>query len=71
MLLFFIGVKDDLVYINPWKKLGAEVGTAMIIALFTDIHFTSLHGFLGIQQLPGWALLHHHCLYNSIDNQCT
>jgi UDP-GlcNAc:undecaprenyl-phosphate/decaprenyl-phosphate GlcNAc-1-phosphate transferase len=56
MLLFFIGVKDDLVYINPWKKLGAELATALIIALFTDIHFTSLHGFLGIQQLPEWAL---------------
>ena len=55
MLLFFIGVKDDLVYINPWKKFAAEVGTALIIALFTDIHFTSLHGFLGIHSLPGWA----------------
>ncbi len=55
MLLFFIGVKDDLVYINPWKKSGAEVGTALIIALFTDLHFTSLHGFLGIQSLPMWA----------------
>ena len=55
MLLFFIGVKDDLVYINPWKKLGAEVGTALIIALFTDIHFTNLHGFLGILSLPVWA----------------
>lgn len=55
MLLFFIGVKDDLVYINPWKKLGAEVGTALIIAVFTDIHFTSLHGFLGIQVMPGWV----------------
>jgi UDP-GlcNAc:undecaprenyl-phosphate/decaprenyl-phosphate GlcNAc-1-phosphate transferase len=54
MLLFFIGVKDDLVYINPWKKLGAEVGTALIIALFTDLHFTSLHGFFGIQTLPAW-----------------
>ncbi len=55
MLLFFIGVKDDLVYINPWKKLAAEVGTALIIALFTDLHFTSLHGFLGIQSLPVWV----------------
>ena len=55
MLLFFIGVKDDLVYINPWKKLGAEIGAGIIIALFTDIHFTSLHGFLGIQMLPEWV----------------
>lgn len=55
MLLFFIGVKDDLVYINPWKKFAAEALTAVIIALFTDIHFTSLHGFLGIQSLPVWV----------------
>jgi len=55
MLLFFIGVKDDLIYINPGKKLAAEVATAIIIALFTDIHFSSLHGFLGIQSLPLWA----------------
>jgi UDP-N-acetylmuramyl pentapeptide phosphotransferase/UDP-N-acetylglucosamine-1-phosphate transferase len=55
LLLFFIGVKDDLVYINPWKKFAAELATALIIALFTDIHFSSLHGFLGIQHLPEWA----------------
>jgi len=56
MLLFFIGIKDDLVCINPWKKLCAEIATGLIIALFTDIHFTSLHGFLGIQFLPEWVL---------------
>lgn len=55
MLLFFIGVKDDLVYINPYKKLFAETATAVIIALFTDIHFSNLHGFLGIQNLPEWV----------------
>ena len=56
MLLFFIGVKDDLIYINPYKKLAAEAATAIILALFTDIHFSSLHGFLGIQFMPEWAL---------------
>lgn len=55
LLLFFIGVKDDLVYINPYKKLAAETLTAVIIALFTDIHFSTLHGFLGIQFLPEWV----------------
>lgn len=55
MLLFFIGLKDDLIYINPWKKLAAEIATALIIAVFTDVHFTTLHGFLGIQHLPDWA----------------
>ena len=55
MLLFFIGVKDDLIYINPYKKLFAETATAIIIALFTDIHFSNLHGFLAIQYLPEWV----------------
>jgi len=55
MLLFFIGIKDDLIYINPYKKLAAEATTAIIIALFTDIHFSTLHGFLNIQYLPEWG----------------
>jgi len=55
MLLFFIGVKDDLVYINPYKKIFAETVIAIIIALFTDIHFSTLHGFLNIQYLPEWG----------------
>jgi len=55
MLLFFIGVKDDLIYINPYKKLAAETATAIIIVLFTDISFSSFHGFLNIQYLPVWV----------------
>ena len=35
-LLFFVGVKDDLVYLNPTKKLAGEFGSALIIALLTD-----------------------------------
>ncbi len=55
LLLFFVGAKDDLVYIDPWKKLLAETLTALIVALFTDIHFTSLHGFLKITSMPDWV----------------
>lgn len=55
LILFFVGLKDDLVYLNPKKKLLAEIGAALIIALFTDLRFTSLHGFLGIADIPAWA----------------
>ena len=48
VLLFFVGVKDDLVFLNPPKKLVGELGSAILIAFFTDIHITSFHGFLGI-----------------------
>ncbi len=46
-LLFFVGIKDDLVYLNPPKKIAGELGSALIVAVFTDVHFTYLHGFLG------------------------
>lgn len=55
MILFFIGLKDDLINMNAWKKLGAETVTALIVALFTDVHLTSFHGFLGIDIVPPWA----------------
>jgi len=55
MLLFFVGLKDDLINMNAWKKFGAEIITALIIALFTELHFTSFHGFLGAEEIPAWA----------------
>jgi UDP-GlcNAc:undecaprenyl-phosphate/decaprenyl-phosphate GlcNAc-1-phosphate transferase len=55
MVLFFVGLKDDLISMNAWKKLGAETVTALIVALFTDLHLTSFHGFLGIGIVPPWA----------------
>ena len=55
MILFFIGIKDDLISINAWKKFAAETTTALIVAVFTDIHFTNFHGFIGIAEIPAWA----------------
>jgi len=54
MILFFVGLKDDLINMDPWKKFGAETITALIVTLFTELHFTSFHGFLGIGAVPAW-----------------
>jgi len=54
LMLFFTGLKDDLITLTPWKKITAEAGAAFIIALFTDLRFTSLHGFMGVDMLPAW-----------------
>ena len=51
LMLFFVGLKDDLIYLNPKKKLVGEFGSALIITLFTDLRFTSLHGFLGVTDI--------------------
>jgi UDP-N-acetylmuramyl pentapeptide phosphotransferase/UDP-N-acetylglucosamine-1-phosphate transferase len=55
VMLFFVGIKDDLVNINYNKKLLGEVGSAMVVVLFTDLRFTSFHGFLGIEEISFWV----------------
>ncbi len=47
MFLFFVGIKDDLVYLHPTKKLGGEVVSILVVFFFTDVRFSHLHGFLG------------------------
>jgi UDP-N-acetylmuramyl pentapeptide phosphotransferase/UDP-N-acetylglucosamine-1-phosphate transferase len=33
------------------------LGAALIIALFTDVHITHLHGFLGVHEIETWSSL--------------
>ena len=51
VFLLFVGIKDDLVYLNPKKKFWAELGAAIVVAVFTNIHITHFHGFLGITDI--------------------
>jgi len=55
VMLFFVGIKDDLVNINYTKKFLGEVGSAIVVVIFTDLHFTSFHGFLGIEEISAWV----------------
>jgi UDP-N-acetylmuramyl pentapeptide phosphotransferase/UDP-N-acetylglucosamine-1-phosphate transferase len=55
MLLFFVGIVDDLLYLRPSKKLLAEIIAVLLIVLFTELRFTNLHGFLTISAIPAWA----------------
>jgi len=54
IMLFFIGLKDDLITVTPWKKIAVQVAGGLILFLFTDLRFTNLHGFLGISHIPAW-----------------
>lgn len=47
-VLFFIGLKDDILVIDPNKKLWGEIIAVLIIVLLGDVRFTNLHGFMGI-----------------------
>lgn len=52
VVIFFIGIKDDILVIAPNKKLMGEIVASLVIILLGDIRFSSLHGFLGIHEIP-------------------
>ncbi|MBA3901397.1 MAG: undecaprenyl/decaprenyl-phosphate alpha-N-acetylglucosaminyl 1-phosphate transferase, partial [Bacteroidetes bacterium] len=55
ILLFFIGVKDDIIGTAPVKKLMAHIIVGLMIVLMADVRLTSLQGLFGIREIPEWA----------------
>ncbi|MBS3771926.1 MAG: MraY family glycosyltransferase [Bacteroidales bacterium] len=51
LIIFFIGLKDDILVIDPYKKLLGQVAAAGLVVFLGDVYFTNLHGFLGIYQI--------------------
>ncbi len=54
MILMAIGLKDDILIIDPYKKLAGEIIAVLLIVLFANIKFTSFQGTLGFYEL-GYA----------------
>lgn len=52
ILIFLIGLKDDIFVLSPTKKLITQVIAAFIVVLLTKIRITDLHGVLGIREIP-------------------
>ena len=51
LLLFFIGVKDDIATVSAFKKFFIQILATGIVMFLADIHITSFQGFLGIYEL--------------------
>jgi UDP-N-acetylmuramyl pentapeptide phosphotransferase/UDP-N-acetylglucosamine-1-phosphate transferase len=51
IVMFFIGIKDDIVDLPASKKFYGQLIAAIIIVLFANIRLTSLYGILGVYQL--------------------
>ena len=54
IILFVLGVKDDIVSISPMKKLLGELAAAAIIVFKSNVKLTSLYGIFGVQDIPEW-----------------
>ena len=51
IVMFFVGIKDDILMITPRKKFLAQVLSAVILIVLGDIRFSSLHGVFGIYEI--------------------
>jgi UDP-N-acetylmuramyl pentapeptide phosphotransferase/UDP-N-acetylglucosamine-1-phosphate transferase len=52
LVIFFLGLKDDILVISPIKKFIGQVLAAFLIIYYGRIQIRSLHGFFGINDLP-------------------
>jgi len=52
MVIFFLGIKDDILIISPLKKFIGQVLAAFLIIFKGGVQIKSMHGFLGVFELP-------------------
>ena len=55
LILFFIGIKDDITGTAPVKKLFGHMVVGLILVTMADIKLTSMHGLFGMRDIPDWA----------------
>lgn len=53
-ILFFLGLKDDLLILSPKKKLFGQFLAAGLLIVFTDTRILGFSGLFGITILPYW-----------------
>jgi UDP-N-acetylmuramyl pentapeptide phosphotransferase/UDP-N-acetylglucosamine-1-phosphate transferase len=52
VIIFFLGLKDDILLISPMKKFAGQLIAAFLLVYPGHFQLTSLHGFLGLTALP-------------------
>jgi UDP-GlcNAc:undecaprenyl-phosphate/decaprenyl-phosphate GlcNAc-1-phosphate transferase len=52
LVIFFLGLKDDLIVLSAFKKIIGQVIAASILIHLGGIKLTSLHGLFGFYEVP-------------------
>jgi UDP-GlcNAc:undecaprenyl-phosphate/decaprenyl-phosphate GlcNAc-1-phosphate transferase len=52
IVLFFLGIKDDILVLSPIKKFAGQLTVALLMVIIADVRITSFYGILGIHELP-------------------
>lgn len=53
-LLFFLGLKDDILILSPRKKFSGQLLAALLLIVFTDTRILGFSGLLDITIMPYW-----------------
>lgn len=51
MVIFFFGIKDDILVLSPIKKVIGQIIVAGILVFKANLVITNMHGFLGIHAI--------------------
>jgi len=51
-IIYYIGLKDDIVSVSAFKKFFVQILAAGIVIFLGDIRLKSFHGLLGVFELP-------------------
>ena len=54
-ILFFLGLKDDLLVLDPLKKFIGQIVASLFILVSTEFEVNSFHGFLFIEHINYWV----------------
>ncbi|RYY69078.1 MAG: undecaprenyl/decaprenyl-phosphate alpha-N-acetylglucosaminyl 1-phosphate transferase, partial [Chitinophagaceae bacterium] len=55
VVIFFLGLKDDILVISASKKFIGQLIAAGILIRYAGVEITNMHGFLGVEQIPQFA----------------
>ena len=55
LIVFFVGVIDDLLGLTPYKKLIGQIIAILIVIYLGDIKIDNMHGALGIYDLSNFS----------------
>jgi UDP-GlcNAc:undecaprenyl-phosphate GlcNAc-1-phosphate transferase len=55
IVIFFLGLKDDVMILSASKKFVGQVIAAGILIKFGGVSINNMHGFLGLHEIPYYA----------------
>ncbi|MGR3809502.1 glycosyltransferase family 4 protein [Jiulongibacter sp. NS-SX5] len=55
VILFFLGLKDDMYALAPLKKIASQILAALLVVVGSDLRINSFFGIVGIHEIPYFA----------------